>query len=143
VPGTLKDQATSTERDRAIRDLLALVQARRGEPWADELLASPFGALAPDVLTKLAASISADRALAAAQATRAEAAEPAYQAYLLFKDTVRQEPGPANADYRKLRERIAATSAPTATPDPAVATPEPPVDATTSPTNGASTSRPS
>lgn len=102
LPDTLKKQPTDTDKLTAIERLFALIQDRAGQPWADALLAGEFGQRAPVVLQEVGESIEASKALHKAKADRAQAFEPAWQAYLGFKRLVRDAHGSASPQYRRI-----------------------------------------
>lgn len=105
LPDTLKSEPTDTDQVRAVEGLLDAVDDHVGTPWADELLAGPFGQLAPQVVKEVYESISANKDLAKAITNRAAAYGPAYEAYLPFKRVVRETLGPASLQYRRIHLR--------------------------------------
>lgn len=102
LPDTLKKQPTDTDKLNAIERLLTLIQERAGQPWADALLAGEFGLRAPVVLQEVGEAIAASKALYKAKADRAQAFEPAWEAYLSFKRLVRDAHGAHSAQYRRI-----------------------------------------
>lgn len=105
LPETLKSLSTDTDKMLAVERLLDIVDDHVGTPWADLLLAGPFGQLAPKVVKELSESIAADSALYQAIVARAAAYGPAYEAYLPFKRVVRDALGPGSREYRRINLR--------------------------------------
>ena len=124
LAGTLSEQPTELDRKRALQEVLDEVESHRGEPWADQLLGGPFGVVMPDAIAKIGAYLTASSELATAVGRRSAAMEPAYTAFLAFKNAVRQAHGTRSDLYRRLRLRVTGTA-------PAAPTPEPPVVSTT------------
>lgn len=86
----------------AIVSLLALVTPHAGQAWADALLGGEFGQTAPAAIQQLNECILARNALQRAKADRAEAFEPAWDAYVRFKRLVRNSLGSAARQYRRI-----------------------------------------
>jgi len=116
LPGTLKVQATATERKNAIAYLLDLVDDHIGEKWADELLAGPFGQKAAQVIQEVDEATLASTQLSEARTRRANAYGRAYETYLAFKNVVRNTHGPKSPQYRRIHLRTKGTFADETTP---------------------------
>jgi hypothetical protein len=108
LPDTLKALGTDTDMLGAITTLSSIVQSYAGEAWADELSAGTFGTRAPKVMEALKDSITASKALLAAQQARAAAHKPAYDKYRAFKRVVGDCLGTSSAQYRRLHIRTRA-----------------------------------
>lgn len=105
VPMTLKQLTTDTDRLQAIGGLLDVLKEYESTPWAGELMSGKFGQTATSTMNELAEAIAASRALADARKTRAEALEPAYEAYVRFKRVVRDAAGSKSHEYRRIHLR--------------------------------------
>lgn len=102
LPSTLGVPTTGTELRDAIRQLMSQVEAARGSPWADAVLAGPLASLAPGALTKLDAYDLARLALERSVNTRATAFEALYPIFLGFKEVVRGACGRTSRNYRNI-----------------------------------------
>jgi hypothetical protein len=105
LPETLKTQPTDTDRKNAISHLLDLIDDHEGEKWADELLAGPFGQKAGPVIQEIDEATAAHTGLSEARSNRAKAFGPAYEAYLAFKNVVRNAHGRKSPQYRRIHIR--------------------------------------
>jgi hypothetical protein len=105
LPATLSAQGTDTDTLYAIKTLVKAIKEYIGQTWADGLLSGEFGAASADVMTKLSASILANKAFAEAVTARAEAFDPAYTAFMAFKRVVRYALGPKSKQYKRLHIR--------------------------------------
>ncbi len=105
VPATLKQLTTDTDRLQAIGGLLDVLKEYESHGWAGELMGGVFGQTATSTMNEVAEGIAASRALADARKTRAEALEPAYEAYLRFKRVVRDAMGSKSLEYRRIHVR--------------------------------------
>src|SRR5690606_36481346 len=72
LPETLSALRTDTDRKMAVEDLVDRIDDHVGEPWADELLAGPFGTEAPKAIQELEEAVAASGGLAKARLRRAE-----------------------------------------------------------------------
>jgi hypothetical protein len=111
VPDTLKTLPTLTDRKNAIEFLLDLIDDHEGETWADEILAGPFGDKASKVVQEIDEATTANTDLSAARKRRAEAFGRAYDAYLAFKNVVRNAHGSKSPQYRRIHLRSKGTFA--------------------------------
>jgi len=124
LPTTLKSLPTDTDRLKAIRDLVDLLDDRQSDAWATEQLSGPFGTQGPQAITELEESISANKAYAKASEQRAESYGPAYERYLAFKQVVRAAYGHTSKQYHRIHLRSSKSGSDTDQPQP---TPAPPV----------------
>lgn len=103
VPETLKSLDTDTDRKDAISTLLGILDEHDDEPgWAQDLTAGEFGRLAPEAIRELDELIKASSDLEKAMRARAKAYGPAYEAYLGFKQVVRNAYGASSRHYRRI-----------------------------------------
>ena len=112
LPETLKSLTTDTDRKTAIGELLSILDDNDEEnDWAKELMTSvpgeprAFGELAPEAIREISEWTAANVALSKAVRKRAEAFGAAYEAYLEFKDVVRNTYGPKSIEYRRIHLR--------------------------------------
>jgi hypothetical protein len=104
-PATLKAQPTDTDQLNAIKELTKEIAKFSGKPWADQIQSGAFGQLAPAATTALDESIAANKARTAAHHRRAATFEPAYEAFLRFKQVVHDGLGSKSKQYQRLRVR--------------------------------------
>jgi hypothetical protein len=105
LPMTLKDQPTDTDRKSAVLALLDRIDDHIDAGWAEALVAGPFGENASAIIAEIDEASAANAALSAARERRARAYGPAYEAYLAFKNVVRQALGPSSREYRRIHLR--------------------------------------
>lgn len=112
LPETLKSLTTDTDRKTAIGELLSILDDNDEEnDWAKELMTSvpgeprAFGELAPEAIREISEWTAANVALSKAVRKRAEAFGAAHEAYLEFKDVVRNTYGPKSIEYRRIHLR--------------------------------------
>lgn len=112
IPEPLKSLPTDTDRKNAIGSLLRIIDDHdETNDWAKELMTSvpgeprAFGELAPEAIREITEWIAANVVLSKAVRKRAEAFGPAYEAYLDFKDVVRNTYGPKSIQYRRIHLR--------------------------------------
>lgn len=110
VPDTLKTCPTDTDRVIAIQSLRDTLDDFDDEPgWAQDLTnpADPnsFGALADTAIREINEGVGADSAVEKARRERAAAYGPAYEAYLGFKNVVRNTYGRSSIQYRRIHIR--------------------------------------
>lgn len=106
LPDSLKAYKTDTDKKNAIQTLRNELDRRdETETWAANLLAGPFGVLAPEVIREVNEWIASNVDLSKAKNRRAQAFGPAYERFVDFKDVVRQVYGPSSREYRRIHLR--------------------------------------
>jgi hypothetical protein len=105
LPETLRSQPTDTDKKHAVLTLLDRIDDNVGAGWADALLDGPFGKEAGPTVAEVDEAAAATAELAAARNRRARALGPAYEAYLAFKNVVRNTYGPKSLQYRRIHLR--------------------------------------
>ena len=107
LPETLKMQPTDTDKLNAVQALLHVLEAADAahETWAGPLLTGEFGTLAPEVVREVSEAIAASTDLSHAVQARSAAYQPAYDAYLRFKNVVRQVFGATSREYHSIHIR--------------------------------------
>lgn len=105
LPETLKSLPTDTDKVNAIERLTDVIDDHVGKPWADTLLAGPFGTLGPKVVKEITEAVAANLALSKAMRERAAAFGPAHEVYMRFKRVVRDALGPGSKQYRRIHLR--------------------------------------
>lgn len=123
IPRTLKSLRTDTDRKNALVEMLELLDEHDGDDeagegggddagnWAKDLMTSEpgeppsFGELAPQVIQELVEWIAANLVVDEAEDARAKAYGPAYEAYLKFKNVVRNTYGKSSLRYRRIHVR--------------------------------------
>ncbi len=141
LPDTLKTLPTDTDKLNAIERLLDVIDDHAGKPWADALLAGPFGQQAPKTIQEVQQAIEASKARSRAITDRAAAYGPAYEAYLAFKRVVRSACGPASREYRRIHLRASPGASPKDDEGMENGAATPPAE-TTTPPGGAATPPP-
>jgi hypothetical protein len=116
LPDTLKAQPTETETVAAESELSSLILEHKGEPWADDLIAGPFGQLAPVAGPKIQDAVNANIALTKARLDRQKAYPAAYEAFVKFKKVVRTGLGRTSKQYQRINVREAPEKPTQATP---------------------------
>lgn len=120
VPATLKQLPTDTDRLNAIETLVDVVDDYETTTWANDVLQGPFGQKAAATMAEFDEAITAHKRLGEARTTRANAFDPAYEAYLRFKRVVRDAYGATSVEYKRIHLRGSssgeAEAAPPSTP---------------------------
>lgn len=111
VPATLKVLPTDTDRLNAIDALLEVVNEYKTTSWATELLNGPFVQKAAATTKEFAEAIAATKQLGEKRAARIAAFDPAYEAYLRFKQVVRDAYGHTSVEYKRIHLRASPAGA--------------------------------
>lgn len=107
VPATLKQLPTDTDRLNAIEVLLEVVNDYKTTPWGVDLANGSFAQNAVAATKEFDEAIAANKQLGEARVARAAAFDPAYAAYLRFKQVVRDAYGPTSVEYKRIHLRAA------------------------------------
>jgi hypothetical protein len=110
LPATFKQLTTDTDRIRAINMLMEIVDAHETTSWAMEVKTGTFGQQAEATIAEMNEAIAASQALDNARKARALAFDPAYEAFIRFKQVVRDAIGSTSIEYRRIHPRASATS---------------------------------
>jgi hypothetical protein len=105
VPMTLKQLPTDTDRLNAIGSLLDIVNDYKTTPWGMDLANGSFAQNAAAATKEFEEAIAANKKLGEARMNRAAAFDPAYAAYLRFKQVVRDAYGPTSVEYKRIHLR--------------------------------------
>ena len=116
LPATLKKQPTDTDKRSAIQRLVDLITPHAGQPWADALLQGVFGQTAAKAIQQINEAIEAQNALQKAKTERSQAFQPAWDAYIRFKQLVRDTLGSTARQYRRIHLRNASPAEEEETP---------------------------
>jgi len=120
LPETLKSQPTDTDKLIAIEGLLDAIEEHAGKVgWADNIVQTEFGTLAPKTVMEVKEAIAADKGLAAAREARAAAFGPAYDKYLAYKRVVRETLGDKSKQYKRIHIRLSGGAPDSERPDAA------------------------
>lgn len=106
LPTALGTLRTETDKKNAIQTLHDMLARRaESEEWARKVLEGEFGQLAPETVREINEWIVANAAVQKARKRRATAYGLAYEAFMDFKDLVRNAYGKSSREYRRLHVR--------------------------------------
>lgn len=110
LPATFKQLSTDMDRIQVIKTLMKIVDAHQTAPWAREIMAGAFGQQAEATILEINEAIAAGKALDNARKVRALAFDPAYEAFVRYKQVMRDDLGSTSNEYRRIQPRAPSPS---------------------------------